>query len=301
MKNVFVSTDILGDDSMVQFCDIDHNEGAIYFDNITISHVCGENLFTFSHSYQYDVDLNNIVLENVCGGYLFYFHDNYYSAISMTNIFVNGNDKYLYSQLLFLDYGSLTVENAVFSNLILDTSSVIPFYFNQAVSSDYIYFRNVSFTNLTSVGSTYGLISIYDDFNVVIDTCTFENNQDFVGLVHCRSSSYCNVTVKNSLFRSNSFDANCVGTFIYANGIYFEDNVYGLLTLDSNTFDESPYVRYDSTTTVTMDNNIVFNNSTIASRDYSANLYISVNGTDSDDNDCVNSANPCATWFDPIC
>ena len=224
MENVLVSTDILDDDSTVRFCYVD-DTGDIYFDNITISNAYGKGLFVVYDSDFCDIYLHNIVLDNVYGGSFFYFYSNRYSDTSMSNIFVNGNDKYLYSYFLYssYNYGSINVKNSVFSNFVLSTSSIISFYLNQAY---YVCFANVSFANLTSSGSTYGLIYIYDDFNVVIDGCTFENNIGFLGLIHCRSSSYCNVIIKDSLFKSNLFADDCFGTSTYTNGVYFENNAY---------------------------------------------------------------------------
>ena len=97
-----------------------------------------------------------------------------------------------------------------------------------------VYLYDVSFSDIIATGEIYGLIFVYDDYNVMIDRSHFENIENSIGLVHCRYSSYCNVTIKNSVFRNNVYNnTDCVGAAsnLYYNRIYFEANAYGTLFL----------------------------------------------------------------------
>ena len=301
IKNVFVSTNILGDDSTVQFSYVDGTEVDIYFDNITISNVYGQNLFLFYDNY-YDlvidvysiftrIYLNNIVLDNVYGGSMFYFDSNDYCNISMTNIYVNGNHKYLHSQLVdFRDnyYSTLTVGNAIFCNFILNSSSLILLYFNLPIASDYVYFRNVSFTNLTSAGGAYSLIYVYHSFNIIINESEFHNIENFSALIHCRSSSFCTLTVTNSIFHNNIGSDGC-----NENIFYLEDAAHATVNIYGNTFYGYPSLYYDSTTNLTISNNTILNST--AATDCSTTNVSDLSTTRSDVPNCSNVSSPCVT------
>ena len=92
-----------------------------------------------------------------------------------------------------------------------------------------IYITDTVFRDMYG-GDDYGLIYIYDDYTVIIDNCTFENNLDFTALVHCRTSSNCRVNISNSVF-----DGNIHGYYAavqIVNGIVLEENAYGKVYIE---------------------------------------------------------------------
>ena len=128
----------------------------------------------------------------------------------MKNIRLNGHNSNQNEYLVYASYnyyGTINIENCIFTNIVFGISSTSAIYLRFAsTSSDVVFISNVVFRDLTTTESDNGLIYIYDSFTVVIENCTFENNVGWVGLVHCKSSSYCDVTIKNSWFIENIFD-----------------------------------------------------------------------------------------------
>ena len=89
-------------------------------------------------------------------------------------------------------------------------------------------------------------------FDIIIDNCTFIDNKNFAALIHCDTSSYCDVTIKNSVFERN--DGLCGDGQNIENGIYAASGAYGTISIESSMFIGIPWIGADSTSTITIDN-----------------------------------------------
>ena len=234
-----------------------NTDGDFYLQNIKINDYYSTYLFSFRDSDYYDIYLTNITLNNVYGATLFWFYGNYYTNTYMDKILADGHGNYLTISLVYYDYNygivwsyvSLEITDSKFSNYVFSSSSTSGIYLYRQPAE--VIIRNVSFINITaydSVGSGRGLIYVAHSHKVIIDECTFENNTNFVGLVHCIILSYCKVDIRNSVFNANLIKKDCGnGEQLQANsGVYLENRAYGEVNISNNWFDGNPTIIYDS-------------------------------------------------------
>ena len=179
--------------------------------------------------------------------------------------------------------------NVKFSNFVFSSSSVIGIYLGITSGNSTIYMKNVSFVNLEANGNAYGLIYISDSYNVIISDSTFENNINFIGLIHCNDYSYCDVSIKNSIFVNNIAGYGCL-----ENLFYFEHASYATVIIKDNTFYGEPSIYYDDTSNVIIENNTIYPTNTCCN-EKNNDLYLSSDGSDLNNN-CTNENNPCLTF-----
>ena len=246
--------------------------------------------FYFECSDEYcKISMNDIKMYSIAAGTLFYFNDNQGSQISMNNVFVDGNNKSLGEYLIYfphLDYGPVTIKNSIFSNYLL-ASSAKGLYFEQ--SFRYITnISNVTFINLSynrNHMNRYGLIHIGDSLlTVFIDDCVFENNKNLIGLIHCESEyQWCNVEIRNSVFKENIIENECYKGGQAYSGVYLESNAHARISIKNSTFYGNHAMIHDRTSTIIFENNTILagyninnTNHTCHTRDKS--LYLATNG-----------------------
>ena len=326
MQNILVDGKNSNDDdinNIISFGDFEDTGSDLYFENITIMNLGVNNGFSFSENDYSSVNLINIIIDNVFGtGTFFSFYGQYKTSVTMENVYMNGNGNTISNRLLYYMgnsyHGSgdaFTIHNSIFTNFVFSSGSAyvsaIPFYFDNNYYGT-ISFHNVTFSNLTT-SDNHGLIYVEDDFEIEIIDCVFENNVGFIGLIHCRSESSCDVSIKNSVFINNEYygydgsSTLCYDGVPIVNSIYLETGAYATLVMTQNTFYYyGPAVIYDVSSSVTISNNDVIDQ--VSSDDYAYNcreasttLYLLNNGTESnadEKNDCTDEENPCSTWMD---
>ena len=328
MQNILVDGSKSDDDTVndtLSFGVFYGPDGDLYFDNITIMNYGVRSAFYFYDNDYSSVHLANIIIDNVfVTGTLFTFYGQDKASVTMENMYVNGNGNTISNRLLYFTYNNyysssstFTIDNSIFTNFVFFGASSyscgIPFHFDYNYFSNIISFHNLTFSNLTTLDK-YGLIYLEDDFEIEIIDCVFENNVGFIGLIHCASGSYCDVTIKNSVFVNNDYDYDydygydsrstlCYDGAPIINSIYLETGSYATLVMTRNAFYYyGPTVIYDVSSSVTISNDDVIDQ--VSSDDYycregSTTLYLSTNGTASDEkNDCTDEDNPCSTWND---
>ena len=237
MKNIFfthipqnVSTKIKGefepeDTNSVYFCNIVDTTDDILIENVTIRDI--KTLYRLFYinfirpaPSNVSVYLENIVLENIYAAGIFVI-DGFCDGCNfhINHVYVNGHGKSISSYLIFYEESwtssPFNVQNSIFSNFVLTKSSAIVFTIYSFSRENKILLQNVSFTNLSSTnGASSNGYLIYiarNKNNVLIDNCTFENNKNMV-LIGCAAKSKCNVTINNSIFKSN-IGANFSGMY----------------------------------------------------------------------------------------
>ena len=213
----------------------------------------GVSLFFDDHS---NVSLNNITFNGVSGDKFFYFDSCYNVTMTMSGITIKNSE--IDDTLMHIRSSrgneSILIEHSVIDSLLVNSDAVafdFESYSYSREGTSIIIFNNVTFSNIESTNS-YGLIYIYDDFNVEINNCTFENNTNFVS-IYCDSYSYCNVVIKNSFFVNN--DGLCLDDIRFTNGILLNDNAHASVSIINTVFVGYPYFEYDSTSNVSIDSN----------------------------------------------
>ena len=228
------------------------NYSDVQIENVLVGDYYLSDGFYIDHIYYSDVYLNNIMVDGVSGDTFFYFYSCSNTAITMNEVTINNSDV---DTLMYVSRNdiNIVIENSVISNVLLN-SNAIGFYLeyvNNYLESRII-LNNVNFTNIESTNS-YGLIYISDNFDVEINNCLFENNANFISIIHCDSDSQCNVNIKNSYFVNN--DGLCLGKTRIKNGILLANNANGRVNISNSVFVEYPYIEYDSTSSVSIDSN----------------------------------------------
>lgn len=290
-----------------------HNIGSqeIYFENIQLLNVYSDDLyiFEFYHNDYYNICLSNIELNGLHGDNFFEFDSNNYSIVSMDNININSKGLNVNGRILYywLNYGSqLIIRDSIFTNIIF--SSIYATAFDFYSNNNMVKLFNVSFENVTWYdyiydynSPKYGLIYIHDRSNISINQCRFENNNAFLSLIHCATDSYCNITLRNCLFKNNTGYKYEIGR--NNNRLFrFDANANAQALFENNTFDIQPQFTYDLTSSITVEGTMILNSSNKFDdnndSDNNTNAYnynyLSTVGTDS--NDCSNPRYPCATW-----
>ena len=239
------------------FAIFDENDySEMHFNDIKISNSrISEGFYITDNDYSHFY-FDSIEFDNVYGGRFFYIYSNWAQTINMSNININANNGTISSSILYCGYnynGELTISNSEFKNIKLGTSAVAFYlYYAYSYARETIRFENVLFSNIEASSGSYGLIFINSYFDVVIDNCTFSNNTNFPAIIHCDTSSYCNVVIKNSVFDKN--DGLCGDSEILMNGIYLGTSAYGTLEIENTLFIGIPWIDLDATSTISIDN-----------------------------------------------
>ena len=238
--------------AMFRFSDGDY--GDVRIENVGVSGYYLSSGFYFSSIDYSDMYMNNIMFDGVSGDTFFYFYSCSNATVTMNEIGINNGD--VDDKLMYIYYNNginILIENSVISDLLLN-SKAVGFYLGSASyfqdASNIIIFNDVSFSNIKSTNS-YGLIYIYDNFDVEINNCLFENNTNFKSLIHCDSDSQCNINIKNSSFVNNN--GLCLGKTRITNGILLAKNANGSVNISNSVFIGYPYIEYDSTSNVNID------------------------------------------------
>ena len=197
---------------------------------------------------------NNIIFENVRGRNFFYISGNRKQTISINNLSVDCHNQTMDAEIIFSygnSYTELTVTNSNFRNMQLRSSA----FFYNSYKSEPVILKNVIFSNINSSSTHYGLIFIHSDGDVIIDNCTFSQNKNLMALIHCDKSSYCNVTIKDSIFEENYSDKLCNNGKNIVNGLFLDKAAHGHVNIINTLFIGIPSIIADSTSMVTIDNN----------------------------------------------
>lgn len=208
VNDLLVTTDHLSSDATEILSALAYiynsDNGDMVWKNVEFS-----NYYTKYAFYVYDCDYANMKLDhihiiNVDGGTLFYIYDGYNIDVKLNEIIVDGNGHSISGYIMYFTlgyYGNMQIKNSLFSNIFV--TSYAAFHFDYEYYSTSILFDAVTFSNVSSINSYYGLIYIEDAIDIQIQNCTFISNENFVGMVYCESYSYCSVTITNSMFINN--------------------------------------------------------------------------------------------------
>ena len=239
------------------FADFNLNDNStVNFKNIIIANYYLFRGFYIANNDYSQLFFDNIVFENVRGLRFFHIKDNHKQAISINNLSVDCHNQTMDGGIVFSQwnsYSELTVTNSNFRNIQLPASA-FSFY---GGDSETVILKNVIFSNInsSSINTHYGLIFIHSHYDVIIDNCTFSQNKNLVALIHCDKSSYCNVTIKDSIFEENDSDKLCNNGKNIVNGIFLDTAAHGNVSVINTLFIGIPSIVADSTSTITIDNN----------------------------------------------